>query len=258
VIALTWFAAARGRRAFVRASLAGATALAFILAPLVLEGALPNFGVAMRSLTQHDMVSGNATNVWWLYTWGFRAMYDLDLGFVGAFVQPVRILALSTVEELGHPSPAMFATTLVALFFVFSLWRATRWAGAEPAPAAPDRPSPVLPALAAALACLLVHTYYMFAVRVHENHLFLALPLALVAAIHLSAYRRVALVIGLVQALNLFAFYGISEGIGWTPSRQWSGVDVTVPLALVSVIAWGWHLGVFVRLTRTASARNVE
>jgi hypothetical protein len=133
------------------------------------------------------------------------------------------------------------------------LWRVTR-AAHHRRHHPGDRSDPAAGALAAALGCLLVHTYYTLGIAVHENHLFLALPLGLLASVVLPEYRKVALVIGLTQAFNLFAFYGVSGGIGWLPPRQITVVDVTVPLALAAVVGWGWHVAIFTRLTRPAAA----
>jgi hypothetical protein len=93
-------------------------------------------------------------------------------------------------------------------------------------------------------------------VAVHENHLFLAIPLTLLASVYLPAYRRVAVIIGVIQALNLFLFYGLSEGIGWTPVRDLTIVDATVWLAVAATGVYLWHVLVFTRATRVSRSHH--
>lgn len=216
------------------------------LAPVVLAGGWPNFLISMASLTRHNMVSGNATNPWWIYTWVFRAYYDLDQGAWAAFTQPVRVLGLNTVAELGHLSPKPLGLLLTAGSIAWAVWRVARVYVTH-------ENDDVRWPLAAALGAFIVHAYYMWTVPVHENHLYLAVPLALVAAIALGPYRRLAWAIGVQQALNLFLFYGISEGIGWLPPRDLTVVDTTVVLAALSLGVFAWHVRVLALVTGRGS-----
>lgn len=247
LVALAAWALESGPAAIRRLSAGALIAAAVLLVPFVAAGAWPNLVQAVGSLAHHDMVSGNACNLWWLYTWIFRALYDLDLGVWGAFTQPVRILALSTVQELGHLSPKPLATALAGAAMAWALWRARRHRRAESF--APREPSMDL-AMAAALAAFLVHAYFTLAPAVHENHLYLAVPFSIVAGFALLPYSRVALVLGIIQALNLFVFYGISDGIGWLPPRSATIVDTSVVLAAANVVAFGWHARLFAKLTQ--------
>lgn len=237
LVALGISAACAGWRPAARLVSGAALVAAIVLTPVVLAGAWPNFLVSMASLTRHNMVSGNAANPWWIYTWIFRACYDLDQGLWTAFTQPVRILGLTTVEELGHVSPKPLGMLLSV--------GAIAWACARVLRA--ERPAGW--PLAAALGAFVVHAYFMWTVPVHENHLYLAVPLALLAAVALAPYRRLAWALGLQQALNLFLFYGISEGIGWLPPRGLTIVDTTVVLAVVSVGVFAWHVRILARVT---------
>jgi hypothetical protein len=236
------------RQAGLRLLAGGSVVCAVVLAPILIEGTWPNFTFALSSLTRHNMVSGNATNLWWLYTWVFRALYSLDRGPWVAFTQPVRILQLSTVREYGHTSPKLWATLLVAAATAWACWRALRLLRRM------SQDGVVAAAHGAALGSFLVHAYFTLGAQVHENHLFLAIPLAVVAALGVPEYRRVALVLSVVQALNLFLFYGISEGIGWRPPRNLTVVDSSVLLAGVAVVAFVWHLRVYAQTTRPLHA----
>jgi len=242
LVALAVSAACAGWRPAARVVTGAVLVAAVALAPIVLAGGWPNFLISMASLTHHNMVSGNAANPWWIYTWIFRAYYDLDQGVWAAFTQPVRILGLTTVEELGHASPKPLGMILSATAIVWACWRVAR------AQVAQEDRAARWP-LAAALGAFIVHAYFMWTVPVHENHLYLAVPLAGLAAVALVPYRRLAWAIGVQQALNLFLFYGISEGLGWLPPRGLTGVDTTVVLAWLSLGVFAWHARVLARVT---------
>lgn len=241
--ALAWLAWRRAGTRGVGWWLAGLfLAGAAIVAPVALAGALPNLVVALVSLARHDMVSGNAANAWWIFTWVFRAWYELDRGVSVALTEPVRILALSTVEELAHVSLRLPATVLAALAVGWAVWRSgVARRGVDAASASHDV------ARAAALGAWSVHAYFMLGAAVHENHLFLALPYALAASAVVPDHVRIARGLGAMQALNLFLFYGISESIGWLPPRSLP-FDPTVLLALAGVVLFVWHARVAARV----------
>lgn len=235
--ALAWLAWHRaGWRGLGRWMAGVLLAVAVIVGPLARAGALPNLATALASLTRHDMVSGNAANVWWIFTWVFRAWHDLDQGVWAAITQPVRVLAISTVQELAHVSLRPVGTSLVGLAVAWGVWRA----GLARRPVAAEPFSHDV-ARAAALGAWTVHAYFMLGAAVHENHLFLSLPCALAASAVLPGYARIARAIGAMLALNLFLFYGISESIGWLPPRMPLRIDSTVILALAGVVLFVWH-----------------
>jgi Gpi18-like mannosyltransferase len=49
-----------------------ALAAVVVLSPFAAAGTLPNVAAGLRSLAEHDMLSGNAANVWWIATWLIR------------------------------------------------------------------------------------------------------------------------------------------------------------------------------------------
>jgi len=106
--------------------------------------------------------------------------------------------------------------------------------------------------LLAALAAFLVHAYAVLSVQVHENHLFAAVPLLVIAGAGRPAFRPVMWTLSAIVALNLNFFYGISEYIGgYSLPRAITIVDATVILAAVSCAALVWHARV---LRRVATA----
>jgi hypothetical protein len=137
----------------------------------------------------------------------------------------VRILGISQVVRLGYPNPRIGGTLLVAASAAWALWRARR-----------SREQAVLLACAA----LVVHAYFTLGVQVHENHLYLSVPLLAGAAAALPRLRPVLAALSTVFALNLFLFFGV--GRGWPlPPRRLTVVDATVLLSAVNLVVLAWH-----------------
>ncbi|HEX5215142.1 MAG TPA: hypothetical protein VFV98_06735 [Vicinamibacterales bacterium] len=211
-------------RRLVRCTAAGVVTASAILAPIVLRGAWPNMIQAVRRLNAHDMLSGEATNAWWIVTWLLRVVDGAsDSGWWDALTQPVRILSITRFSELGYPSARLIGTTIVMAAVVWAAVRAWR-----------VRSDAAL-VLAAAWT---VFAYATFQVQVHENHLLLAVPLAAIAA---SLDRRLTGVmagISAIAALNMYLFQGI--GGGWQPIPMWTPkfVDTSVILAGAAIVVF--------------------
>ena len=210
-----------------RAALAGLATVAAGLAPVVAVGALPNFVQTMGRLGQHDMLSGNACNVWWIVGYVMRAVYSMhDMGAWAAFTAPTKILTISRVVELGYPNPRPIGAVLTVLAFIWALWTTRRardvW-------------------MASALAAFLVHGYATLSAQVHENHLFAAVPFLGLAAAGRRRFTPIFYAISAIFALNLNLFYGVSEDLGYAIPRQLTMVDLTVVLAVVNCGVLVWH-----------------
>jgi len=231
----------RLRRIGLAAAGAG-TAAAAILAPVARAGSLANLAAAMQSLGRHDMLSGNACNFWWIVGWALRVRYSLDRGFWAAATAPARILAISRTIEIGYPNPRIVGALLAGSAAVWGLWTARR---------ARD------PFLVAGLGAFLVHAYATLSAQVHENHLYAAIPLLVIAAAGRPRLRPVMWTVSAIFALNLNAFYGVSEYIdGWAVPRGITGLDLTIILAVANCAALGWHARRFAgECTVTAPAR---
>jgi hypothetical protein len=231
VVALATLNAAPGGRR-VRATIAGGVAFLAVLSaailPFVVAGAFPNLVQAMASLGRHRDLSANAANLWWIVTWLMRGAYAVaDLGWVDAFFLPVRRpLAIATVVELGYPNPRVFASLAVLAVMGWGLWKnlATRDV-----------------AQMAALGGWMVFVYFVLGVAAHENHGFLVLPMLALAAALQPGWRPFAWTLSLTMAINLNAFYGLGEGLGYAIPRRFTGLDLTVWLAVLHVVllvAW--------------------
>ena len=212
----------------LRCGSAGLVTSLLILAPIALRGAWPNMIQAVRRLNAHDMLSGEATNVWWIVTWLLRVVDEPDVGWWSALTRPARILSITRFSELGYPNARLIGTTIVIAAVVWAAVRAWR------------ARSDAVVVFAAAWA---VFAYATFQVQVHENHLLLAVPLAAIAASLDRRLTGVMVGISAIAALNMYLFQGISGGWQPIPVRTAAFVDT-------SVIVAGGAIVVFVLATR--------
>ena len=213
--------------ALLRLGAGALVATGVIVAPVVASGALSNMMQALGRLASHDMLSGNACNLWWIVGYLVRVQYTVsDYGFWGAIVRPTQILQISRFMEVGFPNPRPIGVVLVAIAVVWALWTARRakdlW-------------------LIAAVAAFTTHAYATLSAQVHENHLYAALPLLALAAAGRPAFRPVLVVVSAIFALNLNLFYGFGEDVGYALPRGITIVDATVVLAVINCVALVWH-----------------
>jgi hypothetical protein len=222
-------AAQRGRRlSTALASLIVASVA--LLSPYLVIGAARNLVQGVSSLLRHDMLSADAANLWWVVTYVLRASYAAgELGAWAAWTLTMRILGISTVVRLGYPNPRPIATVSIAAATAWTLWRARR--------------SNDL-ALMCAAAALIVHAYFILGVAVHENHLYLAVPLLAVAAALRPRLRPILLCVSVVFALNLYLFFGFGRGLP-LPPRNFTVIDSTVILAVANCMLFAWHARLF-------------
>ena len=228
VVALAaWRVAGRRGAAGAAAGYAGAAGL--IVLPFAIAGALPNMWLAFGSFYgRRDILSGNAANVWWIATYVLRAWYQIpDMGVWGAFRAPVkRILSLTTLEEIGLPSPRPLGTVMVLGASGWGLWQVRL---------ARDL------AVQALGAAFLVHAFFVLGVGVHEHHMMLAVPLLALAAALRPALRPLFYTLSAIVALNMNVFYGLGYGFGWGIPRGLLILDLSVLLAMANVAALVWH-----------------
>jgi len=210
--------------------LAGATAVvAAVTLPVIAAGGFWNMTQALSRLAQHDMVSANACNLWWIVGYVIRAKASMhDLGAWTALTMPTRILGITRMIELGYPNPRLVGTALTLGAAAWALWtvfRSGRRAGDL--------------ALAAGLAAFLIHAYATLSAQVHENHMFAAVPLAVLAASGERRFKWIAAGISAVVALNVNLFYGFGYGVGYALPRGITIVDASVVLAVMNcVLLW--------------------
>ncbi|OFW10126.1 MAG: hypothetical protein A3H96_17835 [Acidobacteria bacterium RIFCSPLOWO2_02_FULL_67_36] len=228
VVALAVWNAPAGRRAVNATVAAIATALtsAVLVLPFVAIGAWRNLVQGVGSLLRHDMLSADAANLWWIVTYALRAIYAVgDLGTWGAWTMKVRILGITQIMKLGYPNARPIATSMVLAAAAWALWRARR---------ATDL------SVLLASAAFIVHAYFVLGVQVHENHLYLAVPLLAAAAAARPSLGPVLVATSAVFALNLYLFFGLGRGFP-LPPRNFTIVDATVLLSVANVALLAWH-----------------
>jgi hypothetical protein len=225
--------------AAARTVVAAAIVALVVVLPYLFIGAGRNVAQGVSSLLRHDMLSAYAANLWWVVTYFMRASYAVaDMGAWAAWTMPMRILGMSTIVRLGYPDPRPFATAAVAVVALWALWQA--------------RQSRDL-SLFCALGAFIVHAYFVLGVAVHENHLYLAVPLLALAASARQRLRQIHLTLSVVIALNLFLFFGLGRAVP-LPPRTFTIIDATVLLAAVNCAVFVWHARVFNDECRAAAS----
>jgi hypothetical protein len=235
VALLLWNAAPPFRRvrAVVVATCGGLAVTAALVWPVFAAGGGPNMIQALGRLAAHNMLSGNACNLWWIVGYVVRALYSIqDYGVWGAFRHETQILQISRFMEVGFPNPRPIGTALVLAAIAWAAWAARRgddlW-------------------LMAALGAFSIHAFETLAAGVHENHLFAAVPLLTIAAAGRRHFAPVLAVVSAIFALNLNMFYGISEDLGYRVPRGLTIIDLSVVVAALNCAALVWHARVFQR-----------
>jgi len=224
-------------RALGRFVTGGLAAASVILLPIVVRGAWPNMTQAIGRLAAHDMLSGYGLNVWWIVTWFVRSSYGVaELGWWEAFTLPVRILGIERFMEVGYPNPKPIGAAVVLGGIAWLVWRARRTVGLGDW---------------AFVAGWSVFTYFVFSAQVHENHLYLAVPLLALAAAAEPRFRALFWAVSIATAVNMYLFYGLGFAGSLVVGHHWTLVDLTVLAAGVNVAIWG--TGLF----STDSARSV-
>jgi len=233
VLLATWNSAPAARRSRMARGLAAAIVVTVVvLLPYFLIGAGRNVRQGVSSLLRHDMLSADAANVWWIVTYVLRAIYAVgDMSVWGALTMTLRILGVSTIVRLGYPNPRPLAISAVVIAMAWALWRARRSRDLS---------------LVSATAAFIVHAYFVLGIAVHENHLYLALPLLALAASGRPKLRPIHLAVSAVVALNLFLFFGFGRDLP-LPPRHFTIIDATAILAVANCALFVWHVRVFTR-----------
>ena len=238
VVLLLWHRTQRSLTPSAVALLAFVVLTSFALAPFAAHGALPNVAQGVGALLRQDMLSGFAANLWWIVTWGLRVSYAVpDIGAWDALTMETRILGVRRFIELGYPNPRPIGLALTAAAAGWGFVRAHRAARAGA--------GHVLPIAAGAFG---IHAYFLFAVQVHENHLYLALPLLAVVAAVDPRYRPIAAAISAVVVANLALFYGLGGDMP-PPARTFTVIDAAVLLSFLHLGVFAWHARVLRRIT---------
>jgi hypothetical protein len=239
---------ARSPRAWLGAGTTAAAALAFVLAFGRTDDDQWAVLQAMQKATAHNEISGNAMNAGWIGSYVYQVARDGELG-------PARLRDITWTREIK---------LVAAAILVSVLWLQIRL-----------RKTPQT-ALLALLAGYLA--YFTFNAGVHENHVFIAMLLAVVllagfrrrgsvdsdgrlvsSTTALDASGRMTMAGVVVFAhLNLFLFYG------WNGETQppvllggEKGLDLSVLLAPASIVLFVSTVRCLLRTARQLEPRRV-
>jgi hypothetical protein len=170
-----------------------------------------------------------------------------------AATAPARILGIQRVIDIGYPNPRTIGIVLTIAAIAWALWTA-RGSAIRSATRNPRSAMDVW--LLAAVGGFSVHAYATLSAQVHENHLFAAVPLLVLAAAGRRAFRPIAVGVSAVVALNLNLFYGFGDGIGYALPRGLTIFDLTLIVAIVNCFLFSWHARVLRSECSTAAARR--
>jgi hypothetical protein len=228
----------------ISAALAGLAVVVTAVLPFVVAGTWPSMLRAFQRFGEHDLVSGTATNLWWVITWAAGSAVRIsELGLAGALQRPATMVRISTAIAAGIPNPRIVGTLLTASALAWAAWRSRHGLTAG---------------RGALVAAWCVLAYFTLSAQVHENHAFLAIPLLGFAAAMDRTLRRMYWLISAAYFLNLYLFYGL--GMTWPPliNRGGTFIDMTVVLAVIYCLLFVLLTRVVIRATREDQPAGVS
>lgn len=202
---------------------------------IIVALAVASFGFSpiadsLKHTLQHRLLSGDALNFNWLVTWFLEVFYPDTYGaLTNGIVQAV------TIDRVAGWVTAIRLVFLT--FYLGTLWRLFK----------------IRRSFAGAIECALAGylSYFMFNIGVHENHLFLAAILAVVAAGLERNWRLGAVLIVAISNFNLIAFYGFTGSP--LPFPPVVGVDVSIIFSVLNLVLFLLFWGDLVLRGRNAS-----
>ena len=230
VAVATWNAGdPSSRRARVAAAIAGAAIVsATIVAPVVAAGAWWNMVHGLTSQTHEIDVSMEGYNLWWIaghFMWMAYA-WQRGLSAWTVFMAPVARMPFAQAAVQGLPDLRLVGTMLALAGIAWGTWIGRR---------ARDL------SLVAAVGAFSVHAFVALGALVHENHLFAAMPLLVLAAARRKRFVPILAGVSTFLALSM-SVYILSNPKGpIVLSRTMTLVDVTLLLAVFNLVLLVWH-----------------
>ena len=208
--------AARSWRMTVAGMGAGLVSAA-IVAPFVAAGAWWNMVHGVVSQTNETYLSMEGYNLWWIaghFLWvGYAWQRGLDAWTV--FAGPVTRIPFVRAAAHGLPHLRVLGSMLALAGIAWGVWIGRR---------ARDL------SLLAAVGAFSVHAYAVLGAQVHENHLFAAMPLLVIA----STVRRrfLPILAGVSVFLTLSMLFFSEQESRWALPRSLTLLDTTLLLAV--------------------------
>ncbi len=217
-----------GATGLFRAAAGGALVSAAVLAPFVAAGAWWNMVHGVASQAREIYLSMEGYNFWWMaghFLWvGYAWQRGLDAWSV--FVGPVTRIPFVRAAAHGLPFLRVAGTMLALAGIGWGIFIGRRARELS---------------LVAAVGAFSVHAYAVLGAQVHENHLFAAMPLLVIAAATRRRFVPMLAGVSAFLALSmLFYIFGDEEG-RWVLSRSFTLLDTTLLLAAFNCGLFVWH-----------------
>ena len=182
----------------------------------------------VKSQTNEIEVSMEGYNFWWIaghFLWTGYA-WQRGLSAWSVFTDPVKRIPFVRAAAHGLPYLRVAGTVMAAAGIAWGLWigrRARDLSGI------------------AAVGAFSVHAYAVLGAQVHENHLFAAMPLLVVAAAQRRRFVPILTGVSAFLALSMiFYLFSYEEG-PIVLSRMWTFLDTTLLLAAFNCLLFVWH-----------------
>jgi hypothetical protein len=222
-------------RAALSATAVAVTTIALAFMPFMLGGASTSVVRAFQRLGEHDLISGTATNLWWLLAWIAGSVSRLrTLGIWGALTRPATTVRISILAGMGLPNPRVIGACLTLIAFGVGIWRGMRG------------PISATYLLAAWFVC----AYFVLGGQVHENHSYAALVFMAIASASDTKLRWLYAALSAVFTVNLYLFYGLGQDRPALFDRSWTIIDASVLLSIAYLAVFAVLTSAMIRRTR--------
>ena len=210
------------------AGLGAVVVSAAIAAPIVAAGAWWNMVHGVVSQTNETYLSMEGYNFWWLAGHFLWVAYAWQCGLDAWAVVVGPVARIPFIRAAAHGLPFLRAAgTMLALAGIgwgVSIGRRARDLS-----------------LVAAVGAFSVHAYAVLGAQVHENHLFAAMPLLVIAAASRRRYMPVLAGVSVFLALSMLFYIFAAEEGRWVLSRSLTLLDTTLLLAVFNCGLFVWH-----------------
>ena len=231
-----WNAGAADRRwARLTLAMAGAAVVtAAVVVPFVAAGAWWNMLHGIAAQANEPYVSAEGYNFWWIAGHALWVAYAWHRGLDAwnVFTAPVARVPFVRAAVHGLPWLRAAASVMALGGIAWGVWIGRR---------ARDL------SMAAAVGAFSVHAYAVLGAQVHENHVFAAVPLLVVAAASRKRFVPVFAGVSAFLALNMLFYMFSDEERTFVLSRSLTLLDTTLLLAVFNCALFVWHASVLRR-----------
>ena len=233
VMLALWNATESGARRWrIVAGAAGALLVSgAVIAPYMMAGAWWNMVHGISSQATEIFVSMDGYNFWWIAGHGLWVAYAWQRGLDAwaVFMAPVDRIPFVRAAAHGLPFLRVVGTMLALAGIGWGVYIGRRARGLS---------------MVAAVAAFSVHAYAVLGAQVHENHLFAAMPLLVVAAATRRRFVPILTGVSAFLALSMIFYMFGAEESQRVLSRSLTLVDTTLLLAVFNCGLFVWHASV--------------